>query len=63
MRPIPDEVVSVQRNNLTVLTERLNIEINKPAYKGALLDTSYVCEIYKKCEIYSPMIDWLRAEL
>ena len=37
-----------QRNHLCALGERLNIEIEKSPYNGALLDTLCVLEIYKK---------------
>lgn len=37
-----------QKNNLCALNERLNIEIKKSPYNGALLDVLYVLEIYKK---------------
>ena len=37
-----------QRNHLCALSERLNIEIEKSPYNGALLDTLYVLEMYKK---------------
>ena len=37
-----------QRNNLSALSERLNVKIKNSAYNGALLDALYVLEVYKR---------------
>lgn len=42
------EVFPAQRNNLTALSERLNVKIKNSAYNGALLDALYALEVYKR---------------
>lgn len=37
-----------QKNNLCALSERLKIKIKNSPFNGALLDTLYVLEVYKK---------------
>jgi DNA polymerase-3 subunit epsilon len=37
-----------QKNNLCALSERLKIKIKNSPFNGALLDTLYVCEVYKR---------------
>jgi DNA polymerase-3 subunit epsilon len=37
-----------QKNNLCALSERLKIKIKNSPFNGALLDTLYICEVYKR---------------
>lgn len=42
-----------QKNSLSSLCERLNVEIKNSPYNGALLDTLMMLEVYKKLKIIS----------
>ena len=37
-----------QKNNLSALGKRLKVKIKKSPFNGALLNTLYICEIYKR---------------